>query len=154
MAYNTGFPETYQSNIPQYSYNQPYYGTYQNYQNYQMPNQTQINSQTQTVQQQNNNVGIIWVQGEAGAKAYPVSPNSKVLLMDSENPVLYVKSVNASGIPEPLCIYDLVQRSENKVQVENVDDNRFKKIEDRLTKIENKIQNNNNNKQRGNRNDG
>ena len=59
--------------------------------------------------------------------------------MDSENPVLYVKSVNASGIPDPLCIYDLVKREDitEKNQVE--DDGRLKKIEDRLSNIENKI---------------
>jgi hypothetical protein len=57
---------------------------------------------------QQSTSGIIWVQGEAGAKAYPLAPNNKVLLMDSENPVLYVKSVNANGIPDPLCIYDLI----------------------------------------------
>jgi len=58
---------------------------------------------------------IIWVQGEAGAKAYPLAPNNKILLMDSEAPVLYVKSVNASGIPEPLVIYDLVERKDSSV---------------------------------------
>ena len=41
----------------------------------------------------------LWVQGEAGAKAYPVAPNSSVILMDSENNVFYIKSADASGMP-------------------------------------------------------
>lgn len=50
----------------------------------------------QQPQQQN---GLIWVQGEAGAKSYLVAPNSTVQLWDSENPVIYIKSADASGMP-------------------------------------------------------
>ena len=89
------------------------------------------------------------MQGEAGAKSYPVAPNSKVLLMDSESPVLYVKSVNANGMPEPLCIYDLVQRDEVKVQT-TVPEDRLGKIEERLSKIENRLQNNRQRKENNN----
>lgn len=46
--------------------------------------------------------GIIWVQGEAGAKSYLVAPNATVLLMDSENSRFYLKSSDASGVPLPL----------------------------------------------------
>lgn len=42
---------------------------------------------------------IIWVQGEEGAKAYLVAPNNTVVLWDSENPTIYLKSADASGIP-------------------------------------------------------
>lgn len=80
MAYNNGFPAGYQ----------PYYG-YQNYQNY----QPQMQPQNQT--QQSN--GIIWVQGEAGAKSYLVAPNSTVQLWDSESQTIYLKSADASGMP-------------------------------------------------------
>lgn len=41
----------------------------------------------------------LWVQGEAGAKAYPVAPGNTVILMDVENSTFYLKSVDASGIP-------------------------------------------------------
>ena len=41
----------------------------------------------------------LWVQGEAGAKAYPVAPGNSVLLMDSERNVFYIKSADASGMP-------------------------------------------------------
>lgn len=77
MAYNNGFPMNY----PQMYY-QP---------QYQAP-------QIQNVQQ-NQNSGIIWVQGEAGAKSYLVAPNTTVQLWDSENQVIYLKSADASGMP-------------------------------------------------------
>lgn len=51
--------------------------------------------------QQSNN-GILWVHGEAGAKAYPVAPGNSVLLMDSESDCFYIKSTDATGIPSPL----------------------------------------------------
>ena len=59
----------------------------------QMQNQ---NLQSQPSQQNN---GIIWVQGEAGAKSYLVAPNTTVQLWDSESDVIYLKSADASGMP-------------------------------------------------------
>ena len=159
MVYNNGFPETYQNGYPQnnfpgysYGFQAPQYGQPQYQQVTQMAQQPI--QQNQNNQQQNNST-IIWVQGEAGAKAYPLAPNNKILLMDSENPVLYVKSVNASGIPDPLIVYDLVQRSEEQQVQKSESDARLNSIEERLKKIENRLQNNvNNSKQRRERNDG
>ena len=76
--------------------------------NYQVPMQYQ--QQYPQIQQtisntpitSHNSSGIIWVQGEAGAKAYPVAPGNSVLLMDSESECFYIKSTDASGIPMPL----------------------------------------------------
>lgn len=48
---------------------------------------------------QQYNSGIIWVQGEAGAKSYLVAPNSTVQLWDSEAPKIYLKSADVSGMP-------------------------------------------------------
>ena len=42
---------------------------------------------------------LTWVQGEAGAKSYLVAPNSTVVLWDSEAPIIYLKSSDASGLP-------------------------------------------------------
>lgn len=53
---------------------------------------------------------IIWVQGEEGAKAYMVAAGNSVLLMDSENSVFYIKSTDASGMPQPLRIFDYTER--------------------------------------------
>lgn len=41
----------------------------------------------------------LWVQGEAGAKAYPVAPGNTIILMDAEASTFYLKTVDASGIP-------------------------------------------------------
>ena len=76
MAYNNIFPMTYQ---PQ----QMYY--------------PQMQSQGQQQTQNGNN--LIWVSGEAGAKAYRVAPNTTVTLWDSEAQVIYLKSADASGMP-------------------------------------------------------
>lgn len=54
---------------------------------------------------------IVWVQGEAGAKSYPVAPNTRLLLMDSEAEVFYIKSVDGSGMPLPLRTFDYVERT-------------------------------------------
>lgn len=54
--------------------------------------------------------GIIWVQGEAGAKSYLVAPGNTVLLMDSERQTFYIKSTDMNGIPKPLEIYDYAVR--------------------------------------------
>ena len=72
--YNNGFPVNYQ----------PYY---------QAPNYQQ------NTQQQMQGNGIVWVSGEAGAKAYLVAPNTSVALWDSEANVVYIKSADASGMP-------------------------------------------------------
>lgn len=84
MAFNNGFPINY----PQY-----------------YPQQYQ-----QAPQQQNNN-GLIWVSGEAGAKAYLVAPNNTVQLWDSENQTIYLKSADASGMPS-MRILDYTIRSD------------------------------------------
>lgn len=46
--------------------------------------------------------GLIWVQGEGGAKSYLVAPNTTIMLMDSEDTLFYLKSSDASGMPLPL----------------------------------------------------
>lgn len=53
---------------------------------------------------------IQWVQGEVGAKSYPVAPGHSVLLMDSENSVFYIKTLDASGMPLPLRTFDYSER--------------------------------------------
>lgn len=50
--------------------------------------------------------GIIWVQGDAGAKSYLVGAGQSVLLMDSESSRFYIKSTDNSGMPMPLRIFE------------------------------------------------
>lgn len=59
-----------------------------------------------------------WVQGEAAAQAYQVAPNSTVMLMDSERPVLYMKSADATGRPGQMVKQYLVTE-EQYMQLQN-----------------------------------
>lgn len=70
--------------------------------------------------------GIIWVQGEAGAKSYPVASGNSVLLMDSEESLFYIKSTDQSGFPQPLRIFEYKEKT-NKPQVEYVTRDEFNK---------------------------
>lgn len=79
-------------------------------------------------QNQNNN-GILWVQGEASAKSYLVAPNQTVQLWDTESQTIYVKSADASGMPT-MRILDYTFR-ENMPQNKNtLDAERFATKED------------------------
>lgn len=82
------------------SYNayQPYFPQYYNPQYQQQQQQAQVSN------------GIIWVQGEAGAKSYMVAPNNTVQLWDSESQTIYLKSADASGMPS-MRILDYTIRS-------------------------------------------
>lgn len=71
----------------------------------------QYNQQYQPMNQQaiptpQANSGLIWVQGETGAKSYLVAPGNTVMLMDSEGDRFYLKSADASGMPLPLRTFE------------------------------------------------
>lgn len=88
MAY-TGFPATYQQFYPQ-SYPQ--------------------------FQQQNN--PIIWIQGIESARAYQTAPNNTVVLFDSDEQVIYIKSADMQGRPS-MRILDYTIRSEQPKTAQN-----------------------------------
>ena len=59
--------------------------------------------------------GIFWVNGIDGAKAYPVAPGNSVWLMDSgDESVFYIKSVDMSGMMQPLRIFEYKEKIEEK----------------------------------------
>lgn len=93
--FNPMQPITQQAYQPMAQENNQYVPQYQQGQPIQQMQQTQMPYQTS--QQPNNE--MIWVQGEAGAKAYLVAPNNTVILWDSENSTIYVKSADVNGIP-------------------------------------------------------
>ena len=94
MAYYGGFPATYQPMIQAPQYQAPQ-------------------------QQQNQQGGLIWVQGEAAAKSYMVAPGNTVQLWDSEEKIIYLKSADPSGMPS-MKILDYTIRGEEKEQPEVV----------------------------------
>lgn len=61
---------------------------------------------------QQSQPGIIWVSGEAGARGYPVAPNTTVQLWDSEAQIIYLKSADASGMPS-MKVLDYTIREQN-----------------------------------------
>lgn len=89
----------------------PYYSNYYPTQPNVYPTQMNVGT-TQPTQSQ----GIIWVQGEAGAKSYLVGAGQSVLLMDSESNAFFIKSTDASGMPLPLRIFDYTERVQQNGQ--------------------------------------
>ena len=66
-------------------------------------------------QPQQNNDTNLFVDGEKEANLYPVAPGKSVFIMDKNSSVFYIKSVDQSGMPMPLRIFDYVERkSETK----------------------------------------
>ena len=67
-------------------------------QNAQMPMQTQPAND------------FLWVLNENEATSYPVAPNNTVTLWDKNLPTIYIKSVNAQGVPS-MRILDFTERT-------------------------------------------
>lgn len=64
--------------------------------------------QMQPRQPQSN---MIWVQGETGAKSYLIAAGNTVPLWDSENQTIYIKTVDASGVPS-MRVLDYTERAQ------------------------------------------
>lgn len=112
------------------------------------------------------NSSINWVQGEIGARAYPVGAGSSVLLMDSEGQNFYIKSADTSGMPT-LKKYAYSEVVEEPLKLESKDPANFdtahlasrdevKQLQEKIKELENQISSmsnkQNNNKQGGHNN--
>lgn len=53
---------------------------------------------------------ITWAEGEVGAKAVMLAPNTILPVWDSENPVIYIKATDEYGRPYPTTILDYTVR--------------------------------------------
>ena len=53
---------------------------------------------------------FLWVLNENEATSYPVAPNNTVTLWDKNLPTIYIKSVNAQGIPS-MRVLDFTERT-------------------------------------------
>lgn len=60
----------------------------------------------QMQQTHQNGMGLKWVDGEVGAKAYQMPagwpPNQPIALWDTNDTVIYLKSINPMGMPNPI----------------------------------------------------
>lgn len=114
------------------------------------PQQGTTNMQYYPAQQNNqSNNSIIWVQGEQAAKAYPVSAGQSILLMDSENPLMYIKSTDQSGMPLPLRIFEIREKIQNgnqqpipKPNIDYVPRSEFDKLRDKVEELMRQPKNN------------
>lgn len=101
--YRSGFFNPMQTpTMPQMAENQNQFA-----QAYQQPMQANPAPMPMQTQQTND---MIWVLNENEATSYPVAPNNSVVLWDKSNPTIYVKSVNAQGMPS-MRILDFVERN-------------------------------------------
>lgn len=99
------------------------------YNNYTYPNYNQYS---------NNDTNLIFVNGLEGARGYRIRPQQTILLVDSTQSRIYLKSTDNLGI-ETMKTYSITE-VENK---ETTDvETRLDKIEDNLTKIMETIANN------------
>ena len=110
-------------------YNNPYMPYTPPVQNYQQPPDT----------------SIIWVQGESGAKAYPVQNGKSVVLFDSESEHFFIKTAAQSGMPQPLRIFSYSETSENEMKNPGIDTSQFitrEEFEEVIEKIKRQNQQN------------
>lgn len=101
------------ANYGNYGYN-PQNSNYM-YPNYSM--QPQPSTQPSQAQQQLN--VYAFVDGIEGAKAYQVKPGTKMLLMESQGNVCYLKQVNDQGQTIAFETYDLVKREAQPISNPN-----------------------------------
>lgn len=91
MAY---YPASY---YPQNYSSAPYPMNYQ---------QAPMGNQASYAPPQQNNPGWIWVDGEIGARAYQIpagtAPGVTIPLWDTNDMVIYLKSLNNMGMPNPI----------------------------------------------------
>ena len=85
-----------------------------------------INSPYQPQNQQE----IPKVNGLAGANAFPLSANSSVLLLDINDPIVYLKQADGGGFCSVIP-YDITLREQNKSPTINTDD-----LEKRIRRLE------------------
>ena len=76
-------------------------------QQFQQPMAQQMHP-VQTAQLPTND--FLWVLNENEATSYPVAPNNTVTLWDKNLPTIYIKSVNAQGVPS-MRVLDFVERT-------------------------------------------
>ena len=107
-----------------YQFNNPYQPYTPPVQNYQV--------------QQQPDTSIIWVQGESGAKAYPVQNGKSVVLFDSESEHFFIKTADASGMPQPLRVFSYSETNEADMKAPAIDTSRFitrEEFEEALQKL-------------------
>ena len=85
--------------------------------NYAIPNVPQFYPYQNFVPQVQVQNTLKFIQGgDATAKAYPVTPGDTVVLMDTEESYIYIKSVGFNGVPNPLRKFKYEEVFETKTE--------------------------------------
>ena len=106
----------------------------------------------QYYQQPQQNGSPIWIQGEAAAKSYLVAPNTTVVLFDSEQQTIYLKSADPSGMPSikvlDYTVRDSAKNTANSAStapagslLEYATKDEIKAISERITAMNERIEN-------------
>ena len=107
--------------------NNPYYSAYQQMQNQYQDRLNSLQNYQATFQPQHSEV--IRVNGENGAKSYPLAPNSSALLLDENNPIVWLVQSDGAGYrtatPYTISAYEY-----------ETPKNEFETLEKRIEKLE------------------
>lgn len=96
-------------------YNPNYNGVQQpNFGSFNYPQQNTAGSWPQF--QQQPQFSIVSIQGRPIAEDYPVAPGAKVMMIDANEMVAYIKERNPQGALLPFLTYDLVLRKDQAMQ--------------------------------------
>ena len=83
---------------------------------------------------------LLRVTGPESAKAYPLSPNSNVVLFDADNPIFYWKSTDDSGFAT-LRTFVFEEQKQAEPRLEQIDTSNFttkdelQTLKDNITEI-------------------
>lgn len=98
--------------------------------------------QYQQPQNNNTNVTVVPVQGEAGARVYPVAAGNTVLLIDFDSKKFWLKSTDFNGMPSRFATFNFTeevqQNGDNFISrtefndLKQAIDNQFKQLIDSI----------------------
>lgn len=102
--------------------------------------QPQLPFQNQFQQQGQSGLIVAWVQGEQAMKSYPLSPNQKAFLFNTEENNFGIKSTDANGMPLPLELFEYhrIQEAVKQPQTPQIDTSSFitrEEFESRMSKV-------------------
>lgn len=99
--------------------------------------------------QQNNTVTVVTVQGEAGARIYPVAAGNTVFLIDFDAHKFWLKSTDLNGMPSRFAAFNFTEEITPQVQGDVVTRNEFndlkKSIDNQFRQLIDTIKGANNN---------
>lgn len=97
--------------------------------------QTNMNNYQGNMQTNNQ---YTYVNGIEGAKAYSMMPNQTVLLMDSDNPIFYMKQSNALG-QSTIRIFRFEEVKESEPARQYVSINDFNELKSKVEELSSKL---------------